>query len=275
MEIHWSGADGLPTGKCTVGSYPGGEPMVSDFLSRGVVIEKVLIRPKSMIGLMGGLFFLDALEERGQPPPELILPFVPGARQDRLNSSGDFLFTAKSVAREINARQLPRVTILDPHSDVMPALLDRCHVIPAHECFAHITPDVYAAVIAPDAGAEKRASAVAKRLELPLLHGWKRRDITTGALNGFGLEMTHFAPGARMLVVDDICDGGGTFVGLATEVLADRRLKADLYVTHGIFSQGTQLLLQHYGVLFCTDSIVQTDKGVRVIPVCKHLIGGL
>jgi ribose-phosphate pyrophosphokinase len=224
-----------------------------------------------MLDLMGGLFFVDALRERDLTSRELILPFVPGSRQDRLNDAGDFLFTAKSVAREINVRNFRSVTIFDPHSEVTPALIDRCHVMHAHECFDFVTasPIRYTAIISPDAGAEKRAGMMARKLGLPVLHGWKTRDVATGNITGFGLEPYTLA--GPVLVVDDICDAGGTFIGLA-QILKERGLEADLFVTHGLFTKGTEKLLEHYRHIFCTDSVVTDRPGIIVNNLATRLI---
>ena len=131
----------------------------------------------------------------------------------------------------------------------------------------------HTAVVSPDAGAEKRAGKVAKLLGVPLIHGWKTRDVNTGKLKGFGLEGSTIA--GPLLVVDDICDGGGTFLGLA-DVINARGLQADLYVTHGIFSnaENTAKLLDSYGKVICTDSINfnKLDRpGIEVINVCSRI----
>lgn len=250
----------------SVFGYPSGEPRV---MERPNHVERVLLRPNSMQAFLGGLFWIDALVERGQGEPELILPFVPGARQDRLNDDGDFLFTAKSVARMVNDRNLPRVTVIDPHSDVISALIDRCEVIHAHQLL--LPNGDYDVIVSPDAGAEKRANGVAKKMGLPLVHAWKTRDVATGAITGFG-----FGAGLankRGLVVDDICDGGGTFVGLA-ELTKKVNAELDLFVTHGIFSQGTPKLLAHYRKVFCTDSVLAQRPDINIDMVCQRLLAG-
>jgi ribose-phosphate pyrophosphokinase len=279
-KIQWySRAEDRPF-EVVIGRYPSGEPMIP--FPSSVLADRMLIRPLSMLDFMGALFFVDAMTERGHKVPELILPFVPGARQDRMNGEGDYLFTAKSVAREINARAFPRVTVVDPHSEVISGLIDRCHVVHAVDCLnlspGALAPTRYVAVISPDAGAEKRASAVARWLQLPLLHGWKTRDVSNGKITGFGLEpTTDLTQGSigypDVLVVDDICDGGGTFIGLAA-VIKERDLRADLFVTHGIFSQGTGKLLENYRKVFCTDSLPGDRPGVEVLSVCDNLLKG-
>lgn len=253
-----------------VAFYPDGAPLVKHLGPEP--IDTILLRPSSFAAFMGALFWVDSLEFRGCDRPDLILPLVPGSRQDRLNTSGDQLFTAKSVADAINARAFPSVTILDPHSDVTPALIDRCRVVSAADC---IKPPAgkYAAVVSPDAGAEKRASAVAQKLGVPLLHGWKKRDVSTGAISGFGLEPSPVPTGSLVLVVDDLCDGGGTFIGLADK-LDEAGLKAHLWTTHGLYTRGTAELLRRFGHIYCTDSATGPREGVIEVKVCERLLAG-
>lgn len=271
--IAWSGwsKEGRAVGFINVETYPSGEPLVK-FSDPTVEIDRILLRPKNFTEFMGGLTFIDALSARGRVPPDLILPFVPGARQDRLNDEGDYLFTAKFVAGLINARKCNRVTILDPHSDVISSLIDNVEVIKAVDCMEYM-PEIldgrYDCVISPDAGAEKRAGAVAKALKVPLVHAWKTRDVATGAITGFGIE--NAAGYQHGLVVDDICDGGGTFVGM-TGVLFAEMPTADLWVTHGIFSKGTKDLLMYYNKIYCTDSLTNARQDVNIVNICETLL---
>src|SRR4051812_41287802 len=80
--------------------YPNKEPLIRwpellDFSDLNEI--RLLVRPKSMTSFLASLFFVDALRERYGKNKiySLILPLVPGSRQDRLNKEGDFLFTAK------------------------------------------------------------------------------------------------------------------------------------------------------------------------------------
>ncbi len=261
-------------------TYPDTMPLIA--MPNFVLLpERVLLRPKSLASFVAAMFWLDAMAERFNAYPHLVLPFVPGARQDRLNHSGDFLFTAKSVANMINSRKLPSVTVLDPHSDVTPALIDRCRVVHAADC---ITPPAgkYQAVISPDAGAEKRAGEVARKLGVPLIHAWKTRDVSTGAISGFGFDsnegcgLVRMGERIRVLVVDDICDGGGTFTGLAKVFQESHGNSVDLhlYTTHGIYSKGVAPLAEHFSHIYCTDSVMGDRTGIIRIDVCKILLEG-
>jgi len=142
----------------------------------------------------------------------------------------------------------------------------------------------YAAVIAPDAGAEKRAGAVAKKLGVPVIRAWKNRDVSTGAICGFGFDSNTLAnlllpfegAATRMLVVDDICDGGGTFTGLAEAISEHGHIELDLHLftTHGIYSKGLDVLRRYFSHIYCTDSLIGERLGVFEIAVCKKLLDG-
>jgi len=264
--IIWGGAR---LSKATIETYPDTMPLIR---WNGESVDAMLLRNGSLTEFVATMFFVDSLLARGYRAPRLVLPFIPGARQDRLNGSGDFFFTAKSIAGMLNARNFPSVTVLDPHSDVAPALIDRCRVVSAADCI--FVPDgKYDAVVSPDAGAEKRSGKVARKLGVPLIHAWKTRDVKTGAINGFGMEVPPLPHGALALVVDDICDGGGTFLGLA-DVLDDHELEAHLWVTHGLFTQGTEKLLGRYSHVYCTDSVDGPRDGIIEIEVCEKLLKG-
>jgi ribose-phosphate pyrophosphokinase len=263
-----------------VETYPSGEPMVKeDFTpNRQNLITRVLLRPRTSAGFLGGLMWVESLRERGLPTPELVIPNMFGARQDRINPTGDVLFTAKFVANMVNSLGAPRVYLLDPHSEVSAALVNRCRVVDTAEILGHLRCNIddfvslpcFEAVIAPDGGAVKRAHAVAKTHGKRLLHAWKMRDVKDGRITGYGTEDMSDFKGSRLLIVDDICDGGRTFMELDAKLPAGS--VASLYVTHGIFSKGTASLLKSFPEIYCTDSIVTDRPGVKIIKVCDHIL---
>lgn len=220
---------------------------------------------------MSALFWVDAIQERGYPTPRLILPVMPGQRQDRLNPEGDFLFTAKSVAAEINARNFPWVMLVDPHSLATPALVNRAIVTDATSFVSNLLlGERYHGVISPDAGADKRAEKWAHLMRVPLFRAWKTRSTETGKISGFGAQTT---PKGHYLVVDDICDGGGTFLGLGS-VVRERGVTLDLFVTHGYFSNGLDKLGEMYRNIYCTDSVIGEKGSATVLPLCSAILEG-
>lgn len=255
-----------------VNQYPDGTPLVYN-PEGGGPWDTMILRPKTMESFFAGMFLADALEERGRRVKNLVLPFVPGARQDRLNPVGDFLFTAKSVAKEINARKFDRVAILDPHSNVVSGLIDRSMVFPFSGVFTGYYTK-YNGIIAPDAGAGARtrefADVLAKIGNRPyeVVQAHKTRDIATGQLSGFEVSVQK---GMKYLVFDDICDGGGTFVGLG-QAIAKQGAMADLFVTHGIFSKGTAKLNELYGTITTTDSTLFDKHDAEEIKITDRIV---
>ena len=66
--------------------------------------------------------------------------------------------------------------------------------------------------------------------------------------------------GRDCLIVDDICDGGRTFIELAKEIRKQTNLPIYLIVTHGIFSAGFEQLNEYFAGIFCTNSIKDIDE---------------
>ena len=64
----------------------------------------------------------------------------------------------------------------------------------------------------------------------------------TGKILGTHVHATDLS-GLTAVITDDICDGGATFIGIAKELRRLNCHKVVLYVTHGIFSKGIEVLM--------------------------------
>lgn len=268
-EITFTGPSGFRTSVTHQRLYSDTTPMIKmdDF---NEVIDRantIIVRPKSLASFVEAMFLVDSLTAYGAVIDYLVLPYVPGARQDRINETGDVLYTSMSVAKMINERGFEKVLILDPHSAASVRYLDRAEEYP----LTLLAPRVwqgYTGIIAADHGGRTRAEEFAKAMNKPIFYGSKHRDVSTGKLSGFGVET--LPEGGHFLVVDDICDGGGTFVGLGEQIAA-QGCHADLFVTHGIFSKGSSELRKVYKNIYTTDSRFIHDKHVHIIPVIDDM----
>jgi len=199
------------------------------------------------------------------------IPYLPAARADRGTPFG-----AKVYANMINAAGLDEVVVFDPHSPVAPSLVQNVRIVYSAEVLAEVLreageADSYRAVLAPDKGAVERASKAADALGLPLFTATKTRDFDTGKLTSF--EVPQLPRSGRVLVVDDICDGGGTFRGLATAAGIGRD-RLGLWVSHGIFSGAAGELTGHFAQIFTTDShpgARRADVGAHVTELAPYL----
>jgi len=180
----------------------------------------------------------------------LQLAWLPWARQDRHMVAGDS-FALKVFANQLNTLNFDKVFILDPHSDAAAAAINNCVAIPQEICLlqsetlrrAIAQGDLM--LVAPDAGALKKIHNVAKATgakSYAILT--KERDVATGNLTGFALVAGEVA-GKDLLIVDDLCDAGGTFIGSAQVLREAGARSVSLYVTHGIFSKGVDNLLNN------------------------------
>ncbi len=197
----------------------------------------------------------------------LIIPYFPYARQDRVCNEGESL-SVKVMADIINSLSCSKVTIYDPHSDVTPALINKCNVITladivANSFLSKIILDRKLALVSPDAGAEKKTRHLAKRLSMTgqiveVYCSSKIRDTLTGNITA--TEIYGDVSGKNLIIVDDICDGGMTFIELAKELKRAEAEDIFLYTTHGIFSKGLNTLKDHFNHLYCHHTMLSEDQ---------------
>lgn len=181
---------------------------------------------------------------------DLDIPYFPYARQDRVCSEGES-FSLKVVANLINSLRFRNVKVLDPHSDVTPALVDKIEIV--HPDNIVIEKIIYKykdyEIVCPDGGAIKRTRRIAKALGKNIVRADKIRDLRSGVIVGSELIDKDIA-NKDVLVVDDICDGGATFISLGLELQRYTKGEIALYVSHGLFSKGLKSLLGIYDKIY-------------------------
>lgn len=239
-------------------NFPAGESHVSLSVN---LAESTRIKASLNSGdrIMELLLTVDAIR-RLQPNTkiDLTIPYFPYARQDRVCNRGEAL-SVKVMADLINNLKCDRVTIVDPHSEVTPALLNNCQVVTQvdilsqSELVSRIKEENWA-LIAPDAGAEKKIHEVAKSIANEdftpdVFFAGKVRDTRTGKITATTFQGD--VPERKVLIIDDICDGGRTFIELAKVLQNQGVQEIYLYVTHGIFSKGLDILKPYFQQIYC------------------------
>lgn len=236
-------------------TFSGGEEQVvidPSFTPKGGIgYVDIYAKLKSSSDIMALVMLTDACRRLKGLHPYCIftlhMPYIPYARQDRVMNNGESL-AIKAFTGVINSLQYHKVIVDDPHSDVSSALLNNVEVRTQDEIFSEYVSKnpIYsvnkgrAVVIAPDAGARKKAQKVAERYHLQLVEAGKVRDTKTGAITG--TEIYGDVKDQTCVMVDDLCDGGFTFIKLAEALTNAGAYKTHLFVTHGIFSKGKQVL---------------------------------
>lgn len=249
--------------------FSGGEPHIKidkssfDLLAGSQVA--ISIRINNFVDLGFLCLAVDAIRRlRLDIKIDAFIPYFPAARQDRAMVPGEPL-SVKVYADIVNSLNLHNVTIFDPHSEVTPALLNNCRVLDNHRL---VTNAIVSAklrgfhLVSPDAGSNKKIKDLGKALSVSpnvesfdIINCDKTRNTKTGDLTGFKVYSDDLE-GKSCIIVDDICDGGGTFIGLAEELEIKNAGNLYLVVSHGIFSKGFRELAKHFKQVFTTDSIV-------------------
>lgn len=188
---------------------------------------------------------------------DLDFSYMPYGRQDRVCYKGEsfalevFVRTIATFEQSIN-----RILVDDPHSGVFYNLCEKympdvfLTVIPQDICMLGLVKrGDFDLVIGPDVGSREKATHAANRLSTAVLVLDKvrkdgqvvYRDLTADTISG------------RVVIVDDICDGGRTFISVGEMIrrTQPRVTKLSLHVTHGIFSQGLDKLYEVFDTVTC------------------------
>lgn len=196
---------------------------------------------------------------------DLVLGYVPYGRQDRVCNQGDSL-SVRVFADLINSQNYKQVTIFDPHSDVTSAVINNAEVFSQCTIFglmfnSSIPLDERDVIIAPDAGACKKTSQIFEKYQFKsMATAEKHRDMETGLITK--LTFTGDVRGKHCVIVDDICDGGATFLALGRELRWGGAKSIKLFVTHGVFSKGTEELRSVFDKVYSTNSYDMSKTGV-------------
>lgn len=187
------------------------------------------------------------------------LPYMPFGRADRRFKVGD-TYAILVYSKLLKAMGFTQIITFDAHSKITGLSMENAgmqflNIDPVHSddqigSILQILNGYHhnIALVRPDKGSIGRYDLdVYNR---PILQGDKVRDPITGKLSGFTIDPA-ISEFDAALVIDDICDGGGTFIGLGEEIKRYAPdIKLYLYVSHGIFSQGEERLKEVFEELF-------------------------
>lgn len=197
------------------------------------------------------LLLAEFLTEKGRIEDTILeMDFMPYSQMDR--EIPGKMFTLKYVCNLINKYDWEKIRVRDPHSNVTPALLNRCSVF--YGCgalalwdtvFASKNSFRYDYVLFPDTGASKKYIEAVESLiyndsanenEKPnwpiIITGHKKRNLDTGEIVEYVLDCNDDLTGKKVMICDDLVMGGRTFVEAATRLRNLGASRIDLYVTH-------------------------------------------
>ncbi len=175
----------------------------------------------------------------------LHMEFLPYGRQDKpvTNDSTFALQTFLSLVSK--AGSFNHVLTVDAHSKRLPAAFGITNIDPSPRIQEVMKLARTSLVCYPDKGATLRGYDLNGASYVCLD---KKRNQATGEIEG--LEFAHFGgkeivDNQMILIVDDLCDGGRTFIEAAKLLKGAGAASVSLYTTHGIYSKGTQILFDN------------------------------
>lgn len=243
-------------------TFPAGESFIK--LEKPELIKKVVWQYSGDEELMTlAMIFEMARKYCGRF--DLHIPYIPHARQDRATTP-DQPFSlnifCKLLATATQRKIGMNITVVDPHSDVSIQKLKEIaelRVIEQHTFAKHFVNNDYNYVIAPDKGAVHKTVEWAKVLEVPMIICDKVRDPSTGWITDYKIMSRENLQGKKVLVVDDIIDGGKSIIMLSETLKRSKCQHVDVFATHGIFSKGIDVFtdVDH---LFTTNTLNHPEK---------------
>jgi ribose-phosphate pyrophosphokinase len=176
---------------------------------------------------------LKALLDTKSKRCKLEICYLPYARQDK-EIANDTTFALRPFAGLLNSLKFDEILIHDPHSVVALSEIQNSKALYPTASVKHVFSMTQSDLICyPDKGARTRYGAI---YPFESIYGEKVRDQQTGRITSYAVVGD--PQGKRVLIVDDICDGGATFTLLAQELMKMRATELNLFITHGIFSKG-------------------------------------
>lgn len=192
-------------------------------------------------------------------PHTLYMSYLPYGRQDK-GISNESTFALQTFARLLNNLYFECITILDPHSEEALRQIHWAYAIYPEKRMREVLARTGATRVAyPDGGATRKYFNLYP--DLIFIHGEKTREQSTGQIIDYSVIGN--AKGEKVLIVDDICDGGATFVLLAHALYDAGAKEVNLFVSHGIFSRGLKPLFDAgiKGVFTADGEVSETQTG--------------
>lgn len=188
----------------------------------------------------------------------LFIPCLFGQRSDKRFTENQS-FDLKIICDIINSCGFSRVEVFDPHSDVALALINNSRRVSPDRYIADSIVDIKLRgskdediiLVSPDAGAYKKVFKLGDQLGYATVAAVKDRDLDGTVKVVFTGEVKD----KNCLIIDDLCDGGATFISLSAILKLQGARKVYLYISHAYFSKGLKELRRNIDHIYCTNSV--------------------
>ena len=185
---------------------------------------------------------------------QLIVNYFPYSRMDRVEKTGQ-CFSLKWFCEIINSMSFESVFVCDPHSPIIFKYLENADYCGGVFNKIDEFRDLGYKFVCPDKGAMRKFRGT------PYILCNKFRDFDTGDIvKTILLTDPKDIEGCKLLILDDICDGGRTFIEIAKVLKPHNPHSISLAVSHGFFTKGLEVFDGHIDEIFCLNDNLNLTK---------------
>lgn len=204
-------------------TFPNGETLIDHLeildVARKFEFNAVIFKYENDSDLIKLMFLKRYLEDYNINNVLLTIYYMPYSRMDRTENGS--VFTLKYVSEFINNLNFYSVNIIEPHSDVTPALINKSSsYFVTFDIIKRVTNAVKFNkdndfLLFPDATAQKRYGKVNGFKQLV---GNKKRNFATGKIDSLEISGADDLTDCKVIIWDDLSSYGGTFLWSAEKL---------------------------------------------------------
>jgi ribose-phosphate pyrophosphokinase len=235
--------------------------------------------------LMELLIMIDTFSRASAERVTAVMPYFGYARSDKKDRPR-VPIAAKMVANLITTAGADRILTMDLHASQIQGFfdipVDHLYAAPIVVDYFRENPIEDLIVVAPDTGGAERARAYAKRLDAGLALCDKRRERANEADI---MNIVGDVRGKNCLIVDDLCDTGGTICKVAKALHEAGANEIFACFTHAVLSGKAieNITSSHLKKVIVTNTIPIVDNGkplvdggkIEILSVAKMLASAI
>jgi ribose-phosphate pyrophosphokinase len=238
--------------------------------------------PPTDQNLMELLIMIDTFRRASAERVTAVIPYFGYARSDKKDRPR-VPIAAKLVSSLITTAGASRVLTIDLHASQIQGFfdipVDHLYAAPIVVEYFRNNPIENLIVVAPDTGGAERARAYAKRLDAGLALCDKRRERANEA---DVMNIVGDVRGKNCLIVDDMCDTGGTICKVAEALHKAGANEIFAVFTHGVLSGSAheKIAGSHLKKVIVSNTIPPQSNGadsgkIEVLSVAKLLASAI
>jgi len=250
----------------TLSRFPDGEVQISlgEFNRKDQICVKCRITNAEELFVIAQV--IDILD-RHDVSYDIDIFYLMGMRMDRVMNFNR-PFTLKVVLKILGSSNAENIAILEPHSDVIYDCRfgNKFRALYLEEFDRPDLKTQNYQIVLPDAGAAERYGGLDSYVICS-----KVRDTTTGKILEIKVNNPEKIDDRPLMILDDLCDGGGTFCGIAEAFrkLGVSKEKLSISVVHMVNPKGIENLSKNFDHVWITNSYKDWDNLPKNVTMLK------